>query len=710
MKKVLLLSIFVFWVSIGIAQGHYKNFHFTTDDGLPSNTIYGITEDKAGNIILGTDNGLTFFDGNEFKTWNVKEGLINSNIVAVASDADGTIWFINYGGKLQKLQNNKIVNTTIFCDYYNQILSTKRSLFLYTTQVLNKSNGYTNIELFKQKGLKINADTLIKTKKMAAPALAQNGEDILFKNNYLFYKQHKIQLSKKVKLLHKVIFRKENVCILDEFNLFIVDFKGTILNTVKLPQPLSEKRFYKYDFVVDQQDNCWLNIQGKGLFVLKNNQWISEQESLGLSKDENINFLFCDSKGRLWIGTNQKGLFCIPSSLIEAIYFKNRVNNFTSFATAFDKQALYVATNFCLYLYKNEQLNLLEKTELPFKIDNIDNNPIYYFPYYKMLTSDKNLESLPRILGKQFIKKEGEKYFSLFGMSGIVIRQKKNLLYKDRYIENKIRVKEKIDKVIYYKKEYYFSNKEKINVRTFDDNFIYSKRELKFKIKGFIKDFTFIDDTMWIAANNVIYKAFNEKIVDSITRINGIELQNIKKIKLIGQDKYLCTSNGLFKISKAGNRVLNKFNFLPSNDVNNVALFQNSLFVATDDGLAKVNNEIITAKAVSPFLNVVFKGRRVSTIKIPTNDDNVDLLLEIQNFYSAKNKLVQYKTDNSSWAIANGNSISFPIQSYGNHRITIRVKDVNSDWTIKTITIHRAFPFYLKWWFIGIMIVVLIGI
>lgn len=708
--KVLLLSVFVFWFSIGIAQEHYKNFHFTTDEGLPSNTIYGITEDKAGNIILGTDNGLTFFDGNEFKTWNVKEGLINPNIVAVANDADGTIWFINYGGRLQKLQHNKLVNTTVFCDYFNQILNTKKSLFLYTTQAINKNNGYTNIELFKQKGLKINTDTLVKAKKMAAPALVQNGEDIIFKNNYLFYKQYKIPLPKEVKLLHKVIFRKENVYILDEFNLFIVDFKGAILNTVRFPQPLSEKRFYKYDFVVDHRENCWLNIQGKGLFVLKNNQWISEQESLGLNRDENINFLFCDSKGRLWIGTNQKGLFCIPSSLIKTIYFENGENNFTGFATASDKQALNVATNFSLYLYKNEQLNLLEKTELPFKIDNIDNKPIYYFPYYKTLTSDKKLESLQSIIGKQFIKKEGEKYFSLFGMSGIVIREKKNSVFKDHYIENKIPVKEKIAKVIYYKKEYYFNNKEKINIRTFDDNFIYSKRELKFKIKGFIQDFSFINDTMWIAANNVIYKVFNEKIVDSITHINGIELKNIQKIKLIGQDKYLCAGNGLFKISKDGNRVLNKFNFLPSNDVNNVALFQNNLFVATKDGLGKINNEIITKKATRPILNVVFREQRINTLEIPTEADAVDLQLQIQNFYSAKNQLVQYKTDNSSWAVSNGNSITFPIQSFGNHTITIRAKDINSDWTIKNITIHRAFPFYLKWWFITIMIVLLMGI
>nr|WP_315153930.1 histidine kinase [uncultured Flavobacterium sp.] len=708
--KIFLLSFSFFLVFIGNAQVQYKNFHFTTDEGLPSNTIYGITEDNSGNIVLGTENGLTFFDGNEFKTVNVKEGLINPNIVAVANDNDGTIWFINYGDRLQKLQNNKIINTSVFCEYYNQILITKKSLFLYTTQAINKNNGYTNIELLKQKGLKINADTLVKIKKMAAPVLAQNNEEIHYKDNCILYNEYKVPVPNQVKLLHKVIFRKNDVCILDEFNLFIVDFKGKILNSIKLPQPLSEKRFFKYDFIVDHQENCWLNIQGKGLFILKNKQWVSLQKSLGLKIDDNINFLFCDTKGRLWIATNTKGLFCIPSSLIETIYIENKENNFIGFATALDMQTLFIASNFNLYSYKNQQFNLLEETSIPLKIDNFNNNPVCYFPYFQTLSSDKKMKSLQGILGRQLLKKEGEKYFSLFGMSGIVIHEKKNSAVKVHYILNKVPTNEKIRKVIYYKKNYYFNNSGNINIRTFDDNFIYTTRNLNLNLKGTIRDFIFIKDTMWVATNDVIYKVFNEKTVDSITQINGVKPNNLQKIKLIGNDKYLCAGNGLFVLSKNGNRVLNKFNFLPSNDVNNVALFQNNLFIATSDGLGKINNEIINKKAVQPILNIFYNNHSTVAINTTPEVESIDLQLKIQNFYSSKNQLVQYKTDNSFWANCNENSIIIPVQSYGKHAITIRAKDINSDWTVKTVTINRAFPFYFKWWFISITIVLLIGV
>lgn len=384
----LFISILLF--SEGNAQLQFKSFHFTTDEGLPSNTIYSITEDTSRNIVLGTNNGLTIYNGNEFKTLNIKDGLTTPYIVAVTKDTEGAIWLVNYGGKLQKLINNKIISTPFFCEYYNQILNSESSLFLYTTQTTNKNKIYTSVELLKQKKLQINADTLVKIKKIAAPALVQNNQAINFSDNALSYHQYKIPLPKEVKLIHKVIFRRKNVCILDEYNLFIVGYNGKILYTIALPQPLSEKRYFKHDFIEDNQENIWLNIQGKGLFILKDNKWNSAQKSLGINSNENINFLFCDSKGRLWIATNQKGLFCIPNSSIETIHFENEENNFNGFATASDNKSLFTATNFSLYSYSGQQLTFLEKSELPIRIDNLNSTPIYYFPYSKSLSSDKN--------------------------------------------------------------------------------------------------------------------------------------------------------------------------------------------------------------------------------------------------------------------------------------------------------------------------------
>jgi streptogramin lyase/GAF domain-containing protein len=51
--------------------------HFTEEDGLPNNTIFGIKEDKEGNLWLSTSNGLSRFNPNSktFRNYDATEGL-----------------------------------------------------------------------------------------------------------------------------------------------------------------------------------------------------------------------------------------------------------------------------------------------------------------------------------------------------------------------------------------------------------------------------------------------------------------------------------------------------------------------------------------------------------------------------------------------------------------------------------------------------------
>lgn len=693
--KTFLSYILYFSFAITNAQIQYKFDHFTTDDGLPSNSIYSITEDKTGNIVLGTDNGLTFFDGNDFTNYNIKDGLINPYITAVSSDEKGIIWLINYNGKLQKFENNKIANTPIFTETFNQLFNLKNKLFLYTIQNRFSNKCYNYNEINKNNWQIIKPKNGIISRRIASPILVQDNQEIQFVDNNLVYDNLKIPLPDEVKFLHKVIFRKNDVCLLDENFLLFVDYKGKITNKIKLPQPLSTNPVYKYDFIVDKQENCWLSIQSKGLFVLKNNNWNTISENLGLNTSDNINFLHCDKKGKIWIATNENGLFCIPDTSISSIRFKNQENYFNGFANSVDKKSLFISTKFSLFSYQNKELKPLEKSDLEIKIGNYNTIPIFYSPIKFEINSNKN-RALLTVSGKQVIKKENDNYYVLAGNSSINISEKGKL----KSINSKIPKKEKIKQVVFHENEYYFNNAEKINVRTFDSNFIYDKRELKFNIKGYIEDFVFIKDTMWVATNSTIYKVYNERIVDSISEVNYVKLDNIHKIKPIGDAVFLCAGNGLFKISKNENRILNKYNFLPNNDVYNVALFEEELLVATKDGLGKININFIEKKSDQPIFNVYYNAKTIKNLTIDSDLNSVKISLKIQNFYSIKNQIIQYKIDDSPWIISPSKNLYFQSLSYGSHTIAIRVRDVNSDWAIKTIPIYKSFPFYLKWWFI----------
>lgn len=705
MKSFLNYFLCVFF-AIANGQMQFKFNHFTTDDGLPTNSIYSITQSNNGEIVLGTDNGLTFFDGNDFSTLNVKDGLINPYIVSVCKDANGAIWFINYNGKLQKFENNKIVNTPFFSKQSNGILNTNSKLYLYTTQNRYPNKSYYYIQINKKTQSVFSPKYNLLPTAFASPVFCQNNKKMEIQNNILSFENHKIIIPKEISLLHKVIFRKNNVCFLDDDFLFIVDFYSTILKKIKLPQSLSEKPIFQHNFIIDNKNNCWLNIQGKGLFLLKNNtNWEPISQNLGLNATDNINFLYCDISGKIWIATNEKGLFCIPNTDISCVKFPKDNNYFNGFANALDKKTLFFSTKFNLFtLDLKNNITLIKRTLEEIRIENYDSIPVLLSSLKQFTIWNKNLEMLI-VQGKILVQYKNATSFTLMNQNEIYRSEKKS---------EKIKLtgsnpQERIKNIVYHNNKYYFNNSKNISIRTFDKNKMELKRNLNLKINGFIQDFAFIKDTMWVVTESQVYKTFQEKIIDSVSTLNNIRIENVNKIKPINNNIYFCAANGLFIISPNGNRVLNKHNFLPDNDVYNVAEFNNQLLVATKDGMAKINAHLLSQKSEKPSLKLVYKSKVCNKITVPSNNELVKIELQIQNFNNSKNQIIQYKIDQSQWFVSQTKNIDFQSVSFGNHVITVRVKDLNSDWTTQSITVYRSFPFYLKWWFILGVVLYLLG-
>jgi hypothetical protein len=218
MKKAIFIALFfVLNLTIVKAQFEFKYRKLTTEDGLPSNTIYSICEDKKGNIVLGTDNGIAIFNGNQFNNLNFNNGLSRPYVVASTADKNGTVWAVSYFGQLQKLVNSKIINTNISTSYYNEILTTGNEILLFNRfNRLPNNMGYQYLLLTtsgKQKPVK-QSDNF--RTKMVLPFYVQNNEKIEIVNNNIVYKAYRIPLPNQISLLHKIIFRKNDVCLLDD--------------------------------------------------------------------------------------------------------------------------------------------------------------------------------------------------------------------------------------------------------------------------------------------------------------------------------------------------------------------------------------------------------------------------------------------------------------------------------------------------------------
>ena len=67
---------------------------YSMDNGLPGQRIEHIAEDSAGYLWFATwDNGVSRFDGDEFRNYTQQDGLVNDHVYFIQKDSQNRLWF-----------------------------------------------------------------------------------------------------------------------------------------------------------------------------------------------------------------------------------------------------------------------------------------------------------------------------------------------------------------------------------------------------------------------------------------------------------------------------------------------------------------------------------------------------------------------------------------------------------------------------------------
>lgn len=84
--------LFLFPLTTAVAQ--YQIESWTTDNGLPQNTVRSIAQTRDGYLWITTFDGLVRFDGVQFKVFNTNntKGLTSNRFTALYEDQNGTLW------------------------------------------------------------------------------------------------------------------------------------------------------------------------------------------------------------------------------------------------------------------------------------------------------------------------------------------------------------------------------------------------------------------------------------------------------------------------------------------------------------------------------------------------------------------------------------------------------------------------------------------
>lgn len=106
----------VLWIATARGLASLRNGKietFTTDDGLTSNLVLSLFEDREGSLWIGTEaGGLNLLKSKKFNTYTTKDGLPNDLVKAIYQDTQGGIWIGSNGGGLTLFKNGKFTTWT----------------------------------------------------------------------------------------------------------------------------------------------------------------------------------------------------------------------------------------------------------------------------------------------------------------------------------------------------------------------------------------------------------------------------------------------------------------------------------------------------------------------------------------------------------------------------------------------------------------------
>lgn len=113
MQRILFSITFLFWLSFN-NSAQYRFDSWTTDDGLPQNSVFSVLQTNDGYIWFTTLDGLVRFDGIKFKVFNRSNspGLTTNRLIYLLAENDNTIWVGTEDGGLLRFQNGEFHSFT----------------------------------------------------------------------------------------------------------------------------------------------------------------------------------------------------------------------------------------------------------------------------------------------------------------------------------------------------------------------------------------------------------------------------------------------------------------------------------------------------------------------------------------------------------------------------------------------------------------------
>ncbi|MGY8838312.1 MAG: diguanylate cyclase domain-containing protein [Enterobacterales bacterium] len=325
---VLMLCATPSWASIT----DYVVKQWNIKDGLPSQSLKSVVQDQQGYMWLGTQFGLSRFDGTTFTNYNTQNSpfLPSNGINKLLVDSSGLLWVGTKSGLV-------VINPATFAAQEFNIKGpvrdiledSKGSIWIAANGLYYVDRGQVDLRTQVNGPLPIVNATVITQIVGSVSQMALSPEGIwlvndrhllrLTKNSSDFSKL-RLELTAKISLperlaqtiVHDLSFLNGNLYIASELGAYFLDLDDELR-----PFPLpNANNSAVYKFMSDTDGGLWVSTYGRLLFRDKTGEWQWVEPS---QLDQSIWFadIFRDDKNNVWLASFSEGLWLAHEGRVE---------------------------------------------------------------------------------------------------------------------------------------------------------------------------------------------------------------------------------------------------------------------------------------------------------------------------------------------------------------------------------------------------------
>ena len=691
----LLFPLYLFCQEFGFTR-------YDSKDGLPSSTVYCMTQDKEGFLWFGTETGLSRFDGTHFKNFTQEDGLPDNEVIQLFADSKGRVWISPFKKSICYYYKGKIFN--------QENDSILKQIHITSNVVRFAEDGNGNVLMMEPTRLHVIAtnarvQTIDKIgnesiKCLSAVGPCKNGGFLVIeKNNVYQYANNRFILNDTIRFPNHHFM---NASLSDKGMAWMEHTRASLLSYSRKKQYHFPVPIWHLNFAIIDEERLGSSTSSGAVIYDLNRPDSIVHFLQGIP----VSGMMKDNEGNYWFTTLGQGVHRLNSAFVVNIKMNdyNILHQALSFAK--DGNSILVGSNTNIFYKLNIATGKPDKKNvLPFnKMDRIKalyiyNDKIICLHNFGILSLSRDYKITGRI--DEITVKNLFPY-----KNNLLVTTDRNIL-----VLNPASLKI-TDTIWYERATTVFASNDTFYIGTLNGLYCrYPDKSVKFlgdqnavfknRIAAITKD---SNNVVWIAtfgAGIVGWK--NDRIITRINKQNGLTSDICRTLFLQGGTLWVGTDKGLHKINLQHEYVVKKYTTgdgLISDIINVLYVEGNNVFVGTPEGVTFFDEQKISSESRCDlrFTNITISGQSWSPadmpVLLPHEKNNIRFDFAGISYKSAGDIRYRYRLLglDSNWKETRETFLSYPTLPSGEYQLQLQAInkfDVYSSLVMARFTIQK---------------------